>query len=553
MQFSIPVSGEVSHMALSRDGSLLAFVSPEENSGLPMLYVQRIGSPNATLLPGTEGASYPFWSPDATNVAFFANGKLQKAAISGGVPQVLATVLAARGGSWGQQDVIIYAPDAGSAIWRVNADGTGVAPVTNRITAKEDNTHRWPVFLPNGKHFLFWAGNFGNSKDDRSSGIYASSLDGNERKLVTLCHSSFGYDSDHLLYADDERHLVSVAFDVSTATISGSRSVIANATGFQPSTYWAALTVAENGTVIYNTSSGAALSALTWMDRTGKELGRVGDAGVMANPFISPDGSRIALDISDERSNNVDIWIENANGVGNTRFTFSPEEEVVGVWSRDGSALAYRGNLSLGAALLLKRTTGMEREKQILRVPASDDILPNSWSPDDQHLLCTHESPSGYHLELVPSAGGNPTSFQASQGSQVDGQVSPDGKWAAYASDESGKWEIYVTMFPGAAGKWQVSRGGGIEPRWRGDGKEIFYLGPTGMLMAVPVNGISTFSTGSPAPLFQIHGRAPISSTDLYRYDVAKDGRRFLVNRYVKPDRIIPLTIVLHATTEQEK
>src|SRR5215470_19869584 len=125
MQFSIPVSGEVSHMALSRDGSLLAFVSPEENSGLPMLYVQRIGSPNATLLPGTEGASYPFWSPDATNVAFFANGKLQKAAISGGVPQVLATVLAARGGSWGQQDVIIYAPDAGSAIWRVNADGTG--------------------------------------------------------------------------------------------------------------------------------------------------------------------------------------------------------------------------------------------------------------------------------------------------------------------------------------------------------------------------------------------------------------------------------------------
>jgi len=185
-------------------------------------------------------------------------------------------------------------------------------------------------------------------------------------------------------------------------------------------------------------------------------------------------------------------------------------------------------------------------------VPASDDILPNSWSPDDQRLLCTHESPSGYHLELVPSAGGNPTSFQASQGSQVDGQVSPDGKWAAYASDESGKWEIYVTMFPGAAGKWQVSRGGGIEPRWRGDGKEIFYLGPTGMLMAVSVNRISTFSTGSPAPLFQIHGRAPISSSDLYTFDVAKDGRRFLVNRYVKPDRIIPLTIVLHATTEQE-
>lgn len=554
MQFAIPVSGEVSHIALSRDGSVLAFVSPEENSGLPMLYVQRIGSPKATLLSGTEGASYPFWSPNGTNVAFFAHGKLKKAAVSGGAPQVLANVLSARGGSWGQKrDVIIYAPDAGSAIWRVNADGTGVAPVTNRITAKEDNTHRWPVFLPDGNHFLFWAGNFGNSKDDRSSGIYASSLDGKERKLVILCRSSFGYDSDHLFYADDERHLVSVGFNPSTATIFGSRSVIADATGFQPSTYWAALTVAENGTLIYNTGSGAALSVLAWMDRTGKELGRVSGAGVHANPSISPDGGRIAIDITDERANNVDIWIENVKGVGNTRFTFGPEEEVVGVWSRDGGVLAYRGNISEGAALSLKPTTGLEHEKEIFKVPVSDDILPNSWSPDDKQILCTHESPTGYHLELVPSAGGNPTPFQASQGNEVDGQVSPDGKWAAYASDESGNWEIYVTTFPGVAGKWQVSRGGGIEPRWRGDGKEIFYIGPTGLLMAVPVNGVGMFSTGSPAPLFQIRGRAPISSTDLYTYDVAKDGTRFLVNRYLRPDRVVPLTIVLHATARELK
>lgn len=221
-------------MALSRDGSLLVFVSPQEDSGLPMLYIQRIGSPNATLLPGTEGASFPFWSPDDANVAFFANGKLERIAVSGGAPQVLANVLAARSGSWGRRDVIIYAPDAGSAIWRVNADGTGAAPLTNGIMAKEDNTHRWPVFLPDGNHFLFWAGNFGNSKDDRSSGIYASSLDGKEKKLVTLAHSSFAYDSGHLFYADDERHLVSVPFDTSTGTISGSTSAVANVAGFSP-------------------------------------------------------------------------------------------------------------------------------------------------------------------------------------------------------------------------------------------------------------------------------------------------------------------------------
>ncbi len=237
MEFSISVPGEVSHMALSADGSMLAFVSPEEKSGLPMVYVQRVGSPISTVIPGTEGASFPFWSPDGAYVAFFANGKLQKLALSGGSPQALATVQAARGGSWGTRGVIIYEPDAESAIWRVNADGTGAAPVTKRFDNEADQSHRWPVFLPDGDHFLFWAGNFGNLRNDQFSGIYASSLDGKQAKLVTLAHSSFSLDSSHLFYADDERHLVSVAFDTSKAAISGSPVMVAKAVGFQPSTY----------------------------------------------------------------------------------------------------------------------------------------------------------------------------------------------------------------------------------------------------------------------------------------------------------------------------
>ena len=296
MQFALAVPDEmsISHMALSRDGSMLVFVSPEENSALPMLFVQRIGSPSVTLLPGTQGASYPFWSPDGAYVAFFANGKLQKMAISGGTPQVLATALAARGGSWGSKGVIIYSPDAQSPLQRINADGTGMAPVTQGIRTAEDQTHRWPLFLPDGNHFLFWAGNFGNLKDDRSSGIYVSSLEGKERKLVVLCHSSFGYDAHNLFYADEQRQLVSVAFDASAGKVSGSTTVVANVVGFQPSTYWSAFAVAQNGTVIYNTDVGAAQSALTWMDRSGKELGRIGDPAIMANPTLSPDGSRVA-------------------------------------------------------------------------------------------------------------------------------------------------------------------------------------------------------------------------------------------------------------------
>ena len=551
MQFALAVPDEmsISHMALSPDGAMLVFVSPEESSALPMLYVQRIGSSSVTLLPGTQGASYPFWSPDGAYVAFFANGKLQKMAISGGTPQVLATALAGRGGSWGKKGVIIYSPDAQSPLQRVNADGTGAAPVTQNIRTAEDNSHRWPIFLPDGDHFLFWAGNFSNLKDDRSSGIYTSSLAGKERKLVLLCHSSFGFDARNLYYADDQRQLVSIAFDTSSATVSGSTNVVANAVGYQPSTYWAAFVVAQNGTLIYNTSVGAVQSALTWIDRSGKELGHLGDPAIMANPTLSPDGGRVVLDISDPKANSVNIWIASTTGAGNSRFSFDPSEDSAGVWSRDGSMVAYRGTVASGLKLFLKRSTGLESERGIFTVSHAmmDDYLPNSWSLDDKQILCTRQTAAGNHLELLPVAGGEPSRLLTSTGSETNGQISPDGKWVTYASDESGAWEIYVTSFPGAAGKWQVSRGGGAEPRWRGDGREIFYIGPNGMLIAVSVNGANTFVTGTPAPLFQIRGRAPISSTDVFTYDVTKDGKRFLVNRYVSPEHVPPLTILLQA------
>ena len=247
----------------------------------------------------------------------------------------------------------------------------------------------------------------------------------------------------------------------------------------------------------------------------------------------------------------MDIWIESTSGAANSRFTFDPAEEVVGVWSRDGRMLAYRIADANDVSVMLKLATGLERERKRFSIPSSsmDDILPNSWSLDDKQILCTRQSSERDYLELVSVAGGEPTRFINSNASDTNGQISPDGKWVAYASDESGNWEIYVTSFPGAAGKWQVSRGGGTEPRWRGDGKEIFYIAPSGMLMAVPVNGESIFATGTPLPLFQIHGRAPISSTDVFTYDVTKDGKRFLVNRYVKPQHVPPLTILLNTAS----
>ena len=547
MQFAIPVPSEmnISHMALSRDGSTLVFVSPEPSTGLPMLYVQRIGSSSVSPLPGTENASFPFWSPDGREIAFFAGGKLEKMPAAGGTPQLLANALVGRGGSWGAKDVIIYAPDTASTLWRVNADGSD-----NRIvlpfTDKEEQTHRWPLFLPDGEHFLFWAGNFSNSKDDRYGGIYFGSLASKEKKQVALCHSSFGYDAHDLYFADGQRQLVSMALNPSAGTVSGSPVVVGSSVGLQPSTYWAALTAAENGTVVYNTGVGAVLSVLTWIDRSGKELGSIGEPGEIANPTLSPDGKRVVVDMADLKANNVDLWLESTNGGGNTRFTFDPAEEVDGVWSPDGSQVAYRIALEDGTSVLVKSANGMEKERFLAKGDPINDTVLNSWSPDGRQILYTEQAPLHHSLKLLSVAGGPRVSFLATKTNVIDGQISADGKWAAYSSDESGSWEVYVTSFPGATGKWQVSRGGGGEPRWRADGKEIFYLSPSGMLMAVPVNTDGGFSTGTPAPLFQVRGRAPISSTDAFTYDVARDGKRFLVNRYVSPEHVAPLTILLH-------
>ena len=258
------------------------------------------------------------------------------------------------------------------------------------------------LFSSRRQPFFILGRQFANSKDDRLSGIYACSLEGKkERKLVVLCHSSFGFDAHNLFYADEQRQLVSVAFDRAARTISGSPSWSRILVGFQPSTYWSAFTVAQNGTLIYNTDVGAAQSALTWMDRSGKELSVSGDPTIMANPTLSPDGSRVAVDISDEKANNVDIWIENAAGMGNSRFTFEPSEEVVAVWSRDGRKLAYRNADAEGPTLLLKPATGLEREDKRFVLPASsmDDVIPNSWSLGDQQILFTHQVTSGEYLE----------------------------------------------------------------------------------------------------------------------------------------------------------
>jgi eukaryotic-like serine/threonine-protein kinase len=553
MQFAMPVPAEVDNMSLSADGQMLAYVALDDSSGQKMLYVQRIGSPNATLLAGTEGASYPFWSPDDAYVAFFASGQLKKIAVAGGPPEAIAEATSGRGGAWGNRGVIVYAPDPLGALWRVNADGTNAAPLTAGLLGHQ-LTHRFPIFLPDGDHFLFLAGAFQDiSKGD--DGIYLSSLVASEKKFLLPCLSNPGYASGHLFCVDRKTELVEVAMDAARARVTGEPQVFAPKIGYEGGVTWANFTVGENATVVYSATKTTALSALTWYDRTGKELGRVGEPAELDNPSLSPDGGRAVIDITDPKAFNVSLWIDDLRQNTASRFTFVGEHEqepgsfaATGIWSRDGNRLAYYRNIAGGTELLIKAASGLQPERTVIRVN-QDEIIPNSWSRDDQQILCTsHPAAGGSNLVLIDAASGKRTPFLEAKFSQTNGQISPDGKWAAYASNETGDWEIYVTTFPNPVGKWQVSRGGGTEPRWRGDGKELFYIGPKGTLTAVDVRAEQTFSSGSPTPLFQVHARAPVSSSDQFSYDVSRDGQRFLVNRYLKPDHVQPLTVVLNAT-----
>jgi serine/threonine protein kinase/Tol biopolymer transport system component len=413
LEFSIPLQNEMSHLALSADGRMLAFVSPDPVSGANMVSVQRIGSPGVSVLPGTAGASYPFWSPDDAYVAFFADGKLKKIALSGGAPQVLAPATSGRGGSWGRRGVIVFSAQAAGWLWKMNADGSGLTPLTDKIfDSAKVVSHRWPVFLPDGERFLFMTLTFSNSATDNYRGIYFASLSGEAKRVAPQAMSNPGYADGYLFYSDDKKSLRAMRLDPRNGTVTGDAQVVTDQVGFQPSVYWGAFSVAENGTIVYNPTVGAALSTLTWFDRAGKELGRFGEVGVLSNPALSPDDGRLVVDVADNKANDINIWLSDLRRDTFSRFTFDSAEDVGGVLSRDGSLVAYRSLQPSDTNVFVKQTQGLQPPRSIVslkeRSRVTDDLDPNSWSLDDQALLCTLQpATGGTQLVLLSPSGAN--------------------------------------------------------------------------------------------------------------------------------------------------
>jgi len=548
MYFNIAAPSPAAAVALSPDGKTLVLVAYADQSNKNVIWMHAIGSRNATILPGTEGATYPFWSFDGRSLGFYADGKLKTIDIgSGRSAQVLADAPFGRGGAWGKDSTILFTPDAWTGIFRVPSSGGTPVQVTKPDASRMQVSHRWPFFLPDGKHFLYLACNFSGQLDKNA--IMVGSLDSKETQTIVTASTNAVYaDPGYLVYWRDNG-LVAQRFDVSNYKLSGEPRIISDAVQYFPQTNLAIFSIAGDTLVTQTSGSkGANKSELLWFDRHGKSLGQVGQPDLIANPTLSPDGKRVAVDQTDTDGRHVNIWIHDLTSDAATRLGFGPWLEQVIVWSPDGKQVVYTSNEKLFFSLYKKNSDGSGTAQTFYDFQ-SPQQTPWDWSRDGKYLLARKEN----ELWYVTVADQQAHPLVKGPFLIRNAQFSPDGKFVAYAASETGNWEVYVSPFPDFNSKWQVSRGGGEEPRWRRDGKEMFYLAHDGKLMAVDVKTGTGFEAGPPAVLFQTRTRQPISAMDFYSYDVTADGQKFLVNTKLDASNTSPLSVILNWTREVEK
>jgi len=532
--------------AISPDGSKIAFTA-KDSSGKTMLWIRPIDSLTAQPLAGTEGGRHPFWSPDGRFVAFFAEDKIKKADVAGGPPQTIAGDLDLVGGlpsgAWSSQGMIIYSRQTIEPLFAVPAGGGDPKPLTRLDRARQDRFHGYPHFLPDGRHFLFLV----MSAKPENSGVYVGSLDSPETKRVLSVASEAQYaPSGHLLYVRDGT-LMAQRFDAARLEVSGEAFPVAEHVAADSIFGAAIFTVSGNGALIFRNGQGGGNTQLQWFDRTGKPLTVAGPPGDYLNPELSPDGTKVAF----QRRNvqrDFDIWLLDLARGTSSRLTFGHSDETMPVWSPDGSRIVFASRRDGAFGLYQKLTNGTGNEELLFQTAA--DVIPIRWSPDGGSIILRSANAKGQAEVWILPLTGDPKPFPLLHSEEFNFSVpqpSPDGRWLAYYSFESGRQEVYIQSFPKVGSKWQVSTGGGVNHRWSRDGKEIFFLGADGSLMAAMLKGGSTPETGAPRRLFE--ARTFSGSQTVFgfkqQYDVASDGR-FLMNVPAAEDAAAPLTLVLN-------
>ena len=552
----LPPSGESGvtprrFVALSPDGRQLAFIGGE-SGGVAKLWVQSLDGLVAQPLAGTEGAGSPFWSSDSRFIGFFVGGKVKRVDATGGSPVTLADAIPNPGATWNRGGTILFASfGPGNPIRRVSDAGGAPSPATTLNVDAGETQHWFPFFLPDGRHFLYFAVGNKTAGPNSPNGIYIAVLDSNERKLLVPGGSNAMYAEGYLLFLR-EQTLVAQPFDVERLELTGDALPIAERVmigGLSGVT--GAFSVSETGVLAYQTGpadvggQAGAPTQLVWFDRSGKQIGALADQARYGDVELTADGGRVAVSLFDRARRGRDIWLfDIARGL-RTHFTFDPAEELTSVWSPDGSRVVFNANRKGHWNLYLKASSGAGNEEELLA--DSLDKVPFDWSPDGRFILFgVGAFQAAADLWVLPLFGDRkPFPFLQTPFSEIPGRFSADGRWIAYASNESGRYEVYVAPFPRRGDKWQVSTAGGSWPRWGSDGKEIFYLAPDKKLMSAMVNGAgSAFEVGPVRPLFDTHALTIGNTGSMY--DVSPDGKRFLVNTLAEEAAPAPITLVVN-------
>jgi Tol biopolymer transport system component len=540
----------VESMAMAPDGRTLAVIGKLEPERAKALWLYEVGSRRARSLPDTEDAIFPFWSPDGKSLGFFAEGKLKKLDTAGGPVQTICDAPSGRGGTWNKDGVIIFTPSGqlGDGLYRVSANGGSVTRTSMPDASRGEYSHRWPMFLPDQKHFLYLAASVSGKTDPDA--IYVGALNSNEKKFVIKATANAVYVAPGYILYYREKTLIAQRFDAAKLEVTGEAMPTLTDIAYLPRILHTAYAASDTGVLVAQSGSGVALSRLVWYDRLGNETGAASKPDVYSNIKLAPDGKTVALDKTDEESNNAYVWTYDIQRDGMKRLTFNPAIDAIPIWSPDGAHILFGSSRNQKFDLFVKNADGGQEEKLLdFDNSAKVDKYPSDWSRDGKYVLYMR----GKELWAVTLPELKARLFMATPGIIRNAQFSPDGKWVAYASNESGKFEIYVTSFPAAQGKWQVSSAGGTQPRWRGDSKELFYIAADGKIMAVPVSVGANFDAGAPAALFQAHARELLGTSEQVGYDVTKDGQRFLINTQVKNADTHPMTVILNWDAEMKK
>ena len=539
-----------SQFAVSPDGLRIVFIV-RPAGGRQSLWIRPLGALTAQPLAGTEDATYPFWSADSRFVGFFAQSKLKKVDASGGPPQTLCDAPNGRGGTWNRDGVIVFAPDNYRPLYRVSASGGAPVPVTKLDDSKLQATHRWPWFLPDGRHFLYRSGTTSSASQKENNGIYLGLLDSDEQRLILRVDTMPAYASGYLLFVR-ETALMAQPFDDKTFQLTGDALPITERVQVDFVLSRAVFSVSENGVLV--SQSGETVLAdrqLLWYERDGKQTTVVGAPALYAQIQLSPNGERLATAIFDLQTGSPEIWIYELSRDVPIRFTFDPDFDASPIWSPDGSRIVWRSSRKGHYDLYQKVSSGAGSDEILFE--SEENKTPSSWSADGRFIAYINANIKGNtqnDVWILPTFGDvKPFPFLQTRANEIDAQFSPDGRWIAYVSDESGTNQVYIAPFLTAVGKWQVSRGGGAEPRWRGDGKEIFFLSPDNKLMAVALNAKeSNLEVGNAQPLFDVHPANPPG----YHYDVTSNGKGFLVDT-TKEGNSAPLALVVNWTADLKR